>query len=95
MVAQFRSLTHSSSTRIVPRHISRTQWQIFEEKVTKLEMEPEDFLNHWDCTYYEIAKICKCSRNTVANWFSRSDKRPTDLHKRWLGTAHQLLLRSQ
>lgn len=98
MVAQF---THSKGGKSVKVrhspacHISKTQWIAFEEKTQALMMEPEDFLLYWDCTYAEIAKICKCSVALVKKWFSKEPRRPNDLQKMWLGTAHQLLLRSR
>jgi hypothetical protein len=98
MVAQFpRHKSFSRPDFSSPRHITSFQWQAFENKVNQLMMEPEDFLAHWDCTYSEIAAICKCSRNTVASWFCKGQtgKRPSDAQKAWLGTAHKLLLNSR
>lgn len=100
MVAQFTR--NQAATRPQPvqaRFITQSQWKTFEAKVADIAMEPEEFLAHWSCTYDEIAKICQCSRTTVANWFCKGktvkSKRPTDIQKMWLGTAHKLLLLSR
>lgn len=96
MVAQFKaSQTQTRPQPAYAQFITKSQWATFEGKVADIKMEPEEFLAHWNCTYDEIAKICQCSRTTVANWFCKGksvkSKRPTDVQKMWLGTAHKLL----
>lgn len=95
MIAQLPSPKVQNRTiPVQPKYISSNHFKRYEEKIATTMMEPEEFLQHWDCTYEQIARVCKCSRNTVASWFceGKTGKRPSENQKMWLGAAHTYLL---
>ncbi|NET62281.1 MAG: hypothetical protein F6K47_41100 [Symploca sp. SIO2E6] len=93
MESQIKRHGNKNPYKLTRRPISINQWKFFHYRVEQLEMEPEEFLNHWECNYNQIAQICSCSRNTVAHWFAKGNRRPSKLQKICLGLAHQLLLK--
>ena len=55
------------------------------------QMEPSEFLQHWNVSYAVLAMVCGCSSRTVKRWFSRLDYCPPTLfHKFCLATVHKL-----
>jgi len=93
MESQILRRGNKNRYKLTRRPILLNQWEFFQQRVEQLEMEPEEFLTHWDCDYRTVAKICDCSRDTVAHWFAKGTRRPSRLQKIWLGVAHQLLLK--
>jgi len=78
-----------------PRHIGVIGWEALSSGFERMQMEPEEFLAHWDCGYKELAKICGVSKSAVKRWFMRTKnrRRPTEAQKTRLAVAHQILLR--
>lgn len=95
MISQLPTQASKNNTSLVQRKfVSESHLKRYVARVAEVMMEPEEFLQHWDCTYKDIATVCGCSRNTVASWFcgGKMGKRPTLTQKRWLGAAHNYLL---
>ena len=84
-------LHHSSRFRIKKRYPTDLQWQMF-RKLQNNMMEPQIFIERWEVTQEELARICSCSVRTVKRWFSSTENRksPTSYHKFCLGLTNKL-----
>lgn len=71
---------------------SRRHWEAFKSDCqSRVLMEPEEFLAHWEIDHAGIAKLLGVSIPTVRGWFcvSRSHRSPQIWHKAQLAYWHQ------
>jgi len=75
--------------KVVPRPPQRRHWKVL-DKFDCRQMEPEEFMACWEVSYADLARICRCSIDTVKHWFTAgtSHREPTEEHKRRLAMAH-------
>ena len=53
------------------RYPTPRQWQLFERyKSSPPPLHPLTFLQRWEISYPELAKLAAVSRSTVEHWFS-------------------------
>ncbi len=78
------------------RYPNKRHWTLLSE-LDSHALSPEEFLNHWDVTHADLARICKCSVPTVDRWFSRgkNHREPTAEHKQRLAITHRLWSRAE
>lgn len=71
-------MIHYSGVSYTPRKSCWDKLEKFEQLITL-----EEFLQQWNVTHSQIARICHCSVSTVNNWFVRSSSstyRPPKSH---------------
>ncbi len=74
---------------IYPRTPGDEHWKAL-AAIESCQLEPEQFLQYWDVTYADLARICHCAVPTVKRWFASADHHaPTVFHKLCLALAHR------
>jgi hypothetical protein len=92
--ASFKRLKNSSCSLARVRYPKNSQWDALQRLQSNL-MEPESFIQYWQVTQKDLAKICFCSVRTVERWFGVGSwaKQPTVYHKLCLALTHKLWMK--
>ncbi len=76
------------------RPLLEQQWQLFEHLYLRCPppLNPAQFLEAWDVSYADLAKLSGVSRSTIEHWFSQSasHREPSLLHQRRLSAIDRL-----
>lgn len=73
---------------------SDQHWHLFEEFYLHCPppLHPTQFLERWDVSYTELAKLAGVSRSTIEHWFTHSatHREPSLMHQRRLAAIDRL-----
>lgn len=73
---------------------SEQHWQLFEHLYLRCPppLHPAQFLEAWEISYADLAKLAGVSRSTIEHWFSQgvAHREPSLMHQRRLATIERL-----
>ena len=74
--------------------LSEQQWQLFEHLYLHCPppLHPAKFLEAWEVSYADLAKLSGVSRSTIEHWFSQgaAHREPSLMHQRRLAAIDRL-----
>jgi len=83
-------LQNSSRFHVRQRYPTNAHWDALVKLQSNL-LEPEVFIQRWQVSQQNLARICSCSKRTVERWFSQSDYHPPSFYHRFcLGLVDKL-----